>query len=438
MKCLHSNGLERRGGLRIAPAFVLFLTGCSLLFVGFAPVFAQSPYPTPPPLLVITDLKTQSETSVAEAGAFSEFIRREVTRSGLYRVIDKASMMAILKAQQFPLPRFEVEDFAAMGRVLGADQVLAGNVDRVGPKIELTIRIIDCASIEFLVDLHKVKSPCTPQDLIGDWGRSVISELFSIPLERLSTPTPFGSTRIVATPTPSIPDAILNKYPGMIYIPAGKFVFGSDRGDECESPQQTVSLPAYYIDETEVTNWEYKRFVDETNYRKPVHWEGGAIPPGLEDHPVVWVSWEDAKAYAEWNGARLPTEMEWEKAARGTNGWVYPWADRFDPKRANTWEAGIHGTSPVGLFPDGKSPYGLLDMAGNVSEWVADAFKPYPGGKTTLPAYSRDLRVLRGGSWTFNDFYARSSHRYPRAPNERHSSYGFRTARDADSVEPWE
>ena len=394
-------------------------------------VAAQSSYPTPPPLLVITDLKTQSEASAAEASAFSEFTRREVARTGLYRVIDKDSMDAILRARRFPLPCFELEEFVAMGRLLGADQVVAGNVERTGEKVELTIRVIDCASESFLANLYKEKSPCTGQDLLGEWGRFVIGELFSIPLDQLATPTPLQVATPTETPTPGIPDAVLNKYPGMVYIPAGEFVFGANDGDPCESPAQVVFLPDFYLDKTEVTNWAYKKFVDETGHQKPLHWQGGTIPPGLEDHPVVWVSWEDAVAYAEWAGSRLPTEMEWEKAARSTDGRIYPWGNRFDPKRANAWEAGIHGTAPVGSFPDGNSPYGVLDMAGNAAEWVSDQFKPYPNATALLPEYSREIRVLRGGSWTFNEYYARVTHRYPRAPTERHSSYGFRTARDA-------
>jgi len=404
-----------------------------LLSAWFIPsVYGQSAYPTPPPLLVITDLKSQGEASAAEAAAFSEFIRREVTRSGLYRVIDKQSMYSILQAHRFPWPCFELREFLAMGRLLGADRVLAGHVDRQGEKVGVTVRLIDCASADFLLDLFREKSPCAMEDLIGEWGRSIISELFSIPLEKLSTPTPFPELRPTDTPTPKIPDEILNKYPGMVYVPGGKFVFGSDNGDPCESPCATVDIPSFYIDKTEVTNAAYKRFTDATGHRTPVHWERGVIPPGLEDHPVAWVNWEDATAYAKWSGARLPTEREWEKAARGTDGRIYPWGDYFDSTRCNTWESGIRGTASVGSFPEGESPYHVLDMAGNVAEWVADRFQPYPNTATILEKYSENLRVLRGGSWTFNEYYARASHRYPRSPQDRHGSYGFRTARDAE------
>lgn len=419
---------------RYGGCVVPLIAGFFLFAFLLSGVSGQSTYLPTPPLLVITDLKTQSEASVAEAGAFSEFIRREVTRSGVYRVIDKDSMNAILRAQRFPLPCIELDDFVAMGRLLGADQVLAGNVDRTGQKVQLTIRIINCHSRSFLVDLHREKSPCHEEDLLGEWGRSVIADLFSIPSDRLATPTPLPALRPTSTPTPGIPEAVLNKYPGMVYIPAGEFVFGAGDGDPCESPAQVVFLPAFYVDKMEVTNWAYKRFVDATGRRKPLHWEGGEIPPGLEDHPVIWVSWEDATAYAQWSAGRLPTEAEWEKAARGPKGLTYPWGNRFDPKRANTWEAGVHATAPVGSFPAGSSPYGLLDMAGNVSEWVADQFAAYPNATTFLPEYSRGLHVLRGGSWTFNAYYARSSHRYPRAPGERHGTYGFRTARNAESL----
>jgi len=155
----------------------------------------------------------------------------------------------------------------------------------------------------------------------------------------------------------------------MVLVPAGEFYFGPDR--------VKLTLPDFYIDRYPVTNAEYKKFVEATGAPEPTHWRRGTWPEGKADHPVVNVTWEQAAAYAEWAGKRLPTEEEWEKAARGTDGREWPWGSTFDPSRCNTNESGIWDTTPVGKYsPAGDSPYGAADMAGNVWEWIGG--KPSP------------------------------------------------------------
>lgn len=201
----------------------------------------------------------------------------------------------------------------------------------------------------------------------------------------------------------------------MIYIPAGSFLMGSDESRENERPAHTVYVAAFYIDRYPVTNEEYKRFVDATGYPVPyyeVEWanleeynwdpETRTPPPGKERHPVVLVRWEDAQAYAAWAGKRLPTEAEWERAARGTDGRRWPWGNEFVLGRCNTRETGINGTTPVDQYsPLGDSPAGVADMVGNVWEWTSSLFRPYPydpnDGRESLTAGG--WRVLRGGSW---------------------------------------
>jgi len=170
----------------------------------------------------------------------------------------------------------------------------------------------------------------------------------------------------------------------MILIPAGTFIMGRDAGSEDanydESPQREIYLDAFYIDERPLTNAEYKKFIDDTGYQVPYlgypwsqkyDWHNGMYPGGMGDHPVVLVSWYDAVAYCQWAGKRLPTEAEWEKAARGTDGRLWPWGDEWDPKKAAC--CGVGDIQPAGKYKEGKSPYGCLDMAGNVWEWI-------PGG----------------------------------------------------------
>jgi formylglycine-generating enzyme required for sulfatase activity len=198
---------------------------------------------------------------------------------------------------------------------------------------------------------------------------------------------------------------------------------GCDEGHAKHHPQHTVNVEPFQIDRYPVTNQEYKRFVDETGHPVPhydVSWcdtrgynwdpETQTFPEGKADHPVVLVTLEDALAYAQWAGKRLPTEAEWERAARGTDGQTWPWGNDATPGLSNTSEAGVHATTPIEKHaPDGDSPDGVADLVGNVWEWTSSLFKPYPydahDGRENLGATG--WRVLRGGSWRNDLFTAR-------------------------------
>jgi len=192
----------------------------------------------------------------------------------------------------------------------------------------------------------------------------------------------------------------------MVRIPAGEFAMGSNNYDE--KPSHTVYLDAYYIDKYEVTNAQYKKFCDATNRFDPEfpHF-GGKTDPGYfknyPNNPVVNVTWEEASAYSSWAGKRLPTEAEWEKAARGTDGRKYPWGNKWDASKCNSKESGINKTTPVGSYPQGASPYGVMDMAGNVWEWCQDRYDHnyYQVSSSSNPTgpSSGAGRILRGGCW---------------------------------------
>ena len=157
----------------------------------------------------------------------------------------------------------------------------------------------------------------------------------------------------------------------LVYVPAGEFLMGSTDADldakADENPQHKVTMDTFWIDRTEVAKDQYQKCVDAGKCAVPV-----CSGTGISDHPVVCVSWQDATNYCAWAGRRLPTEAEWEKAARGTDGRKYPWGNEApDDKRLN-YNANVGKTSAVGSYPSGASPYGALDMAGNVWEWVAD------------------------------------------------------------------
>jgi len=223
-----------------------------------------------------------------------------------------------------------------------------------------------------------------------------------------------------------------------ITVPAGEFLMGStdvDRdSDPTEKPQRTVYLDEYRISRTPVTVAQYGAFCRATRRRMPEMpewgWQG--------DHPIVNVSWHDADAYARWVGGRLPTEAEWEKAARGTDGRIYPWGNQWDPSRcrSSVREPGAakpRGTSPVGAHPFGVSPCGALDMAGNVWEWCADwtdpgfyAKAPDRNPKNTLESVAR---VQRGGGWyTARLALLRTANRYGWDPSLHDFDLGFRVA----------
>jgi formylglycine-generating enzyme required for sulfatase activity/predicted Ser/Thr protein kinase len=221
--------------------------------------------------------------------------------------------------------------------------------------------------------------------------------------------------------------------PGMVYVPAGEFTMGSDDGGSDEQPVHTVYLDAFYIDRTEVTNAQYRACV-EAGVCDALRYTTYYDSADYAQHPVVYVSWSDAEAYCRWAGKRLPTEAEWEKAARGTDGRTYPWGEGIDCDHAQYDECDGE-TVPVGSKPKGASPYGALDMAGNVWEWMADWYDSgyYSQSLARNPPGpdSGEYRVLRGGSWYYSQRHADCTSRDSNYPRRRNFNVGFRCARDS-------
>lgn len=207
----------------------------------------------------------------------------------------------------------------------------------------------------------------------------------------------------------------------MAYVRAGEVILGAPE----TARARKVTLPAFYIDQHPVTNLEYQEFVKANNYPAPPHWPNGQIPPGQELHPVTNVSWDDARSYALWAGKRLPTENEWERAARGGDGRLWPWGNDFDPKCCNCKESNIGTTTPIGQFLEGSSPFGCVDMAGNVWEWTADMPQA-----TEMGAEARDFRVVRGGSFAESRDNVRCYSRRWFRRDTRRPDIGFRCVRD--------
>lgn len=294
--------------------------------------------------------------------------------------------------------------------------------------------------------------------------------------------------RTVADPTPAVPVTDPAR-PGMVFVGEGPFIMGTlnraqlreivgnPEGDE--QPVRTVYLDAFYIDRTEVSNRDFMRFVSSTGHvtqaekrglgqvwgedgwfeQPDADWRHPMGPDdsieGLDDHPVVQVSWNDAEAYCAWADKRLPTEAEWEKAGRGLDARDYPWGSDFDPAKLNYCDAectqlshfndrsasdGFARTAPVGSFPGGASPYGAVDMVGNVWEWVHDwydaryyAYMPSsnpPGPDRSAGIGADHHRVVRGGSWTSERDFARVTSRSYDPPDNSYFGVGFRCAAD--------
>jgi eukaryotic-like serine/threonine-protein kinase len=225
----------------------------------------------------------------------------------------------------------------------------------------------------------------------------------------------------------------------MVSIPAGEFTMGND-DDYDTKPVRRINVPAFAIDQYEVSNQRYKRFIDATGHKvpwpqgpaaEPYAWDGHTrlYPEGKGNDPVVLVSWEDAKAFCAWAGKRLPREAEWEKAARGANGNLYPWGNTWGDEKANTAESGLHHPAAVGTFTADVSPYGVYDLAGNVSEWVEEWFAPYPGNPLISYVARQTYKVLRGGSWDYGHSIATGYHRQYATPVSQMAAIGFRCAK---------
>mgnify|MGYP001566733421 CR=1 FL=1 len=264
----------------------------------------------------------------------------------------------------------------------------------------------------------------------------------------------FSSSSDAGNPVSGISSILNENQDGgeMVLIPEGDFIMGSSNEEvkkiskeygkrvdfsgyefEKEKPRRSIYVKGFYIDKYEVTNTQYKKFIDATGHKPPHHWKDGIYPPEKRNHPVTNVSFFDAKAYASWAGKRLPTEEEWEKAARGSNGGIFPWGDEFNPYDMVATAEGIlnspippfdflHFAGPVDQFNADKSPYGVYDMAGNVMEWT-DSW--YEKGKT---------KIVKGGSWVNLCARARCAAKGGANPDTISPLLGFRCVKDGKKM----
>ena len=264
-------------------------------------------------------------------------------------------------------------------------------------------RISDPAILPILTQFARENSP-----LLGDVARNVLSSLDIVIETR-----PHAQPRLAyRSETP---------HDTMRYIPAGEFLMGDSEGADDARPAQYVFLAEFFIDRYEVTNAQYALFAPAHQYAE-----------GKEFFPVVNIAWEDAQTYAAWLGKRLPSEAEWEKAARGEDARLYPWGAEFDSSRCNTEESGNRALTAVNQYPAGESPCKVADLFGNVLEWTADYYRPYAGSQNATPDFQEDFIVLRGSPWIHQGRGANCATR-SYAPADNTSNFiGFRCVKDVE------
>jgi eukaryotic-like serine/threonine-protein kinase len=254
----------------------------------------------------------------------------------------------------------------------------------------------------------------------------------------LSSVNPVQSTQAI-TAKPLTTKTQVSPVDGMtlVFIPAGEFLMGSEKGygDDDELPQHSIRMTGYWIDQTEVTNGMYSKCVDAGVCSRPAYsysyshadYFGNSE---FSDYPVIYVDWYQATKYCKWAGRRLPTEAEWEFAARGTQSLLYPWGNNLPDDTLTNYNYQVGDVTKTGSYPAGASPYGVLDLAGNVAEWVSDWYGSYQLYNDPNPQGVNDgkYRLLRGGSYMMDEYMLRTAERYWSSAYFTSEDTGFRCA----------
>ncbi len=344
-------------------------------------------------------------------------------------------------------------------------RLAVGREERQRRKRYLAATLVSCAVLAMIAGtMHVVKLGANRMQDMQDRASYDISEMDSHIRAAgediiLQDEHEYGQQQKVLY-TPEMIDAMLTADEWQeigkdVLIPAGVFRMGTDRkrAANYDKPEHSVRLPAYRIDKYPVTNAQYARYIIANEAKPPLNWKDGEIPRGEALRPATMVSWYNARDYCRWAGKRLLSEAEWEKAARGEDGRLWPWGNTMDSRLLNTYYQ-VGSTTDVTAYPDGASVYGVMDMAGNVSEWVADDFVPYPGTAASeevfvarvpvaksaedrrmkvvdLVAVDAKYKVLRGGSWKSDPFSTSTYHRNYSWPQYASDFFGFRCGADA-------
>lgn len=469
-----------------------------LIVVGaFVSLAAVSPVSDKITIAVI-DLETSSNLSGSVGGEIAERIRTHLGHIAKFEVVEKKNMNDILNRQGFLRPSGcrsaechsasfdsrgtlhflkncgmpDLEAALEVGSMLMVDKVLIGLVNKLADRHTISVKIVDIATNQVEVTdqiscQHKIHNmeqridelaarlakriPSASEvgrvsDMEGmqkgqridlkDCGEIKDMKAFMDVIQKKMKGDIAWNT-LKAKEEDCDPKTMANKtgikwLEEMVLIPAGQFQMGSGRFEE-EGPVHEVYLDAFYIDRFEVTNAQYMIFLNATGNRPPTTW--GKPGFDLTDQPVTGISWEAAYDYAAWAGKRLPTEAEWEKAARGVDGRQFPWGDEWSEGRCQAGgKDSSSGPASVDSHPEGASPYGCYDMAGNVWEWCADWFSPdyYSQSESQNPTGPQEgsWHVLRGGGWDSPPDEVRTTLRRGGCPDGGYSCAGFRCVRD--------
>ena len=380
--------------------------------------------------VAVLPLQPQLQARPEQAAFIEERLHRQLRRKGATIIVGPRVAKAMKAAGATDTASCDTTCLVGVGKALGADRVIA-------PALSRQVKEQSDGAVWIWTNRQAHVAKGTEWGFFGQscmcadsrWegiARDVVTRMLAYDPAAEATLPPGAP---VARPTEGP-----RKEPGMVYVPAGPFIMGSLIGEGDERPVRVVTLDAFYIDKYEVTNGDYNRCVEARKCVRQRYWRTPTL--NQPTHPVIGVGWDDGVAYCSWAGKRLPTEAEWEKAARGTDAREFPWGNDFDPGWLNQHNAkdGWPTTAPVGHFKKNVSPYGAYDMAGNAWEWTADYWNylAYRYGETTNPTGAKrgKRRVMRGGSWMYDiPFFSTTHNRSPGRPWIRKRYVGFRCAK---------
>ena len=298
--------------------------------------------------------------------------------------------------------------------------VVADGVSREGvPATCTVVEILDLTRVRVRIDLQN-----------GQIQPSYSARILTSPPPTAPAPPPAPAASRVMTVNEFLADKIL--------IPKGPADIGVDKKD-CkywnETPAHRAPVGEFYIGKYEVTVKQYREFLEKTRHAVPSNWKDSRPPAGTDHHPIVNITYDDAQEYCDWAMVRLPSEEEWEWAGRCGVYKFYPWGDKYKEKYSNIEETKFDGPIPVGDMPKDLSKFGVWDLAGNVSEWTASAYKAYPGNTHPEPEYNQDLRVVRGGNFSADKKYSRLVFRAAVKNDYKACDLGFRVAISVEAVD---
>jgi|GEM_PF-5029844 len=388
----------------------------------------------------VMDLNVTSGVSAGEAVMLTDKLLNELVNNGAYKVVERSKRDEILKEQGFQQTGAcdQGRCLVEAGQLLGVQKMVGGTIGRLGEVYAVELRVMDVKTGEIdRAFSRKYKGDVSKLlDAMQEAAAYFSGNKYKIAVKQETTAV---KGMIYLQTNAQGYKEYRNMKDGsiLIEIPEGVFTMGSDESNNDEKPAHDIFMDAYFIGKYEVTIGQYRNFADETGYKGNtgeilIKNGDGTIN---DDLPVSFANWKDAKTYCDWAGLRLPTEAEWEKAARSIDCRMYPWGNDWDPLKCNSLGSidGFYYLAPVGHFTSGASPYGCLDMIGNVWEWCNDWYDKYyysksldnsPKGSTVGPH-----RVMRGGSCRDGDAECNATKRNGKGWTRWDKKYGFRVAK---------